>query len=62
MKRREDLKANPPSFSRGDRVNVDGIGNDLEVAAIKLGAQDWSIDVRMEDGRTWVVPASRCWQ
>lgn len=59
---REDLKANPPTFKRGDRVNVDGVGEDLLVAGIKLGAQDWSIEVRMDDHRTWIVPAKNCWQ
>lgn len=59
---RENLKENPPTFKIGDRINVDGIGEDLLVAGIKLGAQDWSIEVRMDDHQTWIVPAKNCWQ
>lgn len=58
---REELIAHPPVLSVGERVNVDGIGMSLTIIAINLGARDWAIDVRMDDGRTWVVTPDRCW-
>jgi hypothetical protein len=59
---RERLRANPPGFARGDRVNVDGLGTDLEVMSVKLGAQDWNVEVRFDDGRVFNAPASNVWR
>jgi hypothetical protein len=50
-----------PAWSRGDRVNVDGIGVALAVLSVKPGATAWWVECRAEDGRTWNVPAERTW-
>jgi len=50
-----------PEWGRGDRVNLDGIGEDMEVLSVKPGATAWWVEARFEDGRTWKVPAERVW-
>jgi len=60
---RSDLRSTPPDYGRGDSVNVDGIGMNLEVTTIKLGAKGWSIGVRDRATRMeWVVPAKNVWR
>lgn len=51
-----------PAFERGDRVNVDGIGEDFAVLSVKPGSTEWWVEVRNDDGRAWNVPAGRVWQ
>lgn len=57
----ELVKTARPTWSRGDRVNVDGIGEGLSVLSVKLGSSAWWIEARMSDGRTWSVPSDRVW-
>jgi hypothetical protein len=59
---REALRAKKPAFARGDRVNADGIGEDLRVLSVKPSlVSGWHVEVTAEDGRTWNVPAERVW-
>jgi hypothetical protein len=62
MKQKVIVTTDPrPELSRGDDVNVDGLGRGI-VLSVKPGEQTWWVEVRLEDGRGYSVPASHVWQ